>query len=146
MRASLPDRHRRALTWFESHAGHETGWPKPLEDGTLLATKAKGIYKPRWTRYALSVRHSDRGPYPDRDLTIDGTSWTYRYFQESLDISEVRKEYTNRGMLACIEDDVPIGVLVQTVGGPSRRYRVMGLADVVAWESGYFLLRGRERL
>lgn len=143
MKATLSERHLRALRWFSENAGQETGWPAPLEDGTLLATKAKGIYKPRWTHYALSVRHSLRGPYPDRDLVIAEASWTYRYFQENLDISSLRAEYTNRGLLACIEDEIPVGVLVQGIAQPPGRYQVMGLADVLAWDQGYFTLRGR---
>ena len=54
----LPARHRSALSWFEEHAGTVQRWPAPLSDETLLASKAKGIYKPRWSEYALSVRQS----------------------------------------------------------------------------------------
>ena len=145
MKTTLSARHIEALHWFDENVGAEIGWPAPLADGTLLATKAKGIYKPRWTQYALSVRHSIRGPYPDRDLVVEGGSWTYKYFQENLDIRSLRDEYTNRGLLACIEDGVPVGVLVQTSARPETRYQVMGLADVVRWEDGYFLLRGRKQ-
>ena len=57
----LPERHQAALRWFAEHAGQELPWPTSLTDGTLLASKAKGIYKPSWTRYALSVRESLQG-------------------------------------------------------------------------------------
>lgn len=65
--ARLPERHRIALEWFATRAGTEHPWPNPLPNGTLLASKAKGIFKPRWTKYALSVRQSLGGPYPDRE-------------------------------------------------------------------------------
>ncbi len=57
--------HRTALKWFIEHTGTTLPWPTPLSDGTLLATKAKGIYKPKWTRYALSVRQTLNSPYYD---------------------------------------------------------------------------------
>ena len=77
----LTERHRVALQWFATHAAQERSWPGSLADGTLLASKAKGIYKPSWTKYALSVRQSLGGPYSDRDskLRSDGT-WPYDYF------------------------------------------------------------------
>jgi hypothetical protein len=79
----IPERHRSALEWFRQNAGTERSWPEPLADGTLLAGKAKGIYKPQWTTYALSVRQSMGSSYLDRDpiLRPDGT-WSYLYFQE----------------------------------------------------------------
>ena len=85
-----------ALRWFAMHAGQETSWPGSLSDGTLLASKAKGIYKPGWTKYALSVRESLGGPYSDRDpkLRPNGT-WFYDYYQENTDPDQRDSEYTN---------------------------------------------------
>ena len=84
--SKVTERHQVALQWFATHACHERSWPGSLSDGTLLASKAKGIYKPGWTEYALSVRESLGGPYSDRDpkLRSDGT-WSYGYFQENTD-------------------------------------------------------------
>lgn len=91
--ARLPLRHRAALRWFAENAGTDQSWPKAIygpegEGETLLASKAKGIYKPSWSPYALSVRQSLGGPYPDRDPIVrpDGT-WLYSYFQENEDPS-----------------------------------------------------------
>ena len=47
--ARLPEKHRSALKWFAERAGSEQLWPETLLDGTLLASKAKGIYKPNMT-------------------------------------------------------------------------------------------------
>ncbi len=90
--ARLPARHRAALQWFIENAGKEKPWPDPLPpdktylatNGTHLATKAKGIYKPEWSEYALSVRQVLHGPYPDREpkFRSDGT-WSYRFFKKT---------------------------------------------------------------
>src|SRR5688572_8415087 len=98
---TLSARHQAALTWFADHRGRQERWPSPLNDGTLLVSKAKGIYKPEWMDYALSIRQSLDGPYPDRDpiYRSDGT-WVYQYFQENDDIESRDKEYTNRGLVA----------------------------------------------
>ena len=140
---ALEDRHRAALNWFHNHRGEEQGWPEPLPDGTLLVTKPKGIYKPKWTRYALSVRQSLTGEYPDRDPEVreDGT-WSYEYFQENPDPGQRDSHFTNLGLVDCMKDDVPIGVFRQVSTKPSSRYQVLGLAAVVDWQDGYFFLEG----
>jgi putative restriction endonuclease len=137
----LTAQHRQALQWFAGRAGTEQPWPAPL-DGTLLATKAKGIYKPAWSEYALSVRQTLGGPYPDMEPVerADG-SWSYRYFQEG-EADDVKRHTTNRGMLACLRDGVPVGVMRQTSAKPRVRYRILGLAFVSSWDSGYFVLEG----
>ena len=137
----LPSRHQSALRWFMDHRDEERTWPGSMPDGTLLVSKAKGIYKPRWTNYALSVRQSLGGPYSDRDPEIrsDGT-WTYHYYQENPDPSQRDSQYTNRGMVDCMRDGVPVGVLRQVSGKPSPTYQILGLALVVGWEEGYFRL------
>jgi hypothetical protein len=137
----LSAQHQRALQWFSDNAGAEITWPRALEDGTIVATKAKGIYKPQWSEYALSVREMSGGPYPDREpiFRADG-SWTYAYFQELSDPRRRDEAYTNRGLLACLRDGVPVGVMRQTGSRPT--YHVMGLALVTEWRDGYFILEG----
>ncbi len=139
----IPERHRSALEWFRRNAGTEQPWPEPLADGTLLAGKAKGIYKPGWTTYALSVRQSIGSTYLDRDPIVrpDGT-WSYLYFQEGESPSARDSKYTNRGLMECLKDNVPVGVIRQVSAAPHPRYEVLGLALVAGWEEGYFLLEG----
>ena len=141
--SKVADRHQVALQWFATYAGQERPWPGTLSDGTFLASRAKGIYKPSWTKYALSVRHSLRGPYSDRDhkLRSDGT-WSYDYFQENTDSAQRDSEYANLGLVRCMEDGVPVGVFRQVARGPAARYQILGLAAVVGWEAGYFHLEG----
>ena len=62
--ARLPEIHRRALGWFLENAGKEVSWPQPLEyEGKkfTLAFAQAGIFKPAWTKYALSVWQSLKG-------------------------------------------------------------------------------------
>jgi hypothetical protein len=142
----LTDQHRFALRWFVERAGSEEPWPRPLSSPwgkILLASKAKGIYKPNWSRYALSVRQSIGGPYPDRDPLIrpDG-SWIYSYFQENEDPTARDSEYTNRGLIECWHDRVPVGVMRQVSRSPTVKYHILGVALVNGWDGGYFFLEG----
>jgi putative restriction endonuclease len=142
----LPERHRSALRWFLEYQGSELPWPDPLqlaEGATLLSSKAKGIYKPGWLPYALSVRESLGEYYPDREpKTRPDRSWEYHYFQENQDPAARDSEYTNRGMMACMRDRVPVGVMRQTLPKPKPKYKILGLALVTAWKDGYFVLEG----
>jgi hypothetical protein len=137
-------RHRRALEWFVEHEGELVAWPEPLQDATLLATRAKGIYKPQWSPYALSIRQALDGPYPDLAIeSLPDGSWQYKYFQEGLTVAAHAETFTNRGLMACMRDAIPVGVLIQQSKKPSTRYLVQGLAFVNGWdEDGYFHLSG----
>ena len=41
-----------------------------------------------------------------------------------------------------MKDGVPVGVFRQVTRSPAARYRILGLAAVVGWETGYFHLEG----
>ena len=139
----LPGDHGTALQWFDAHRGQDVPLPGSLPNGTLLVSRPKGIYKPQWTKYALSVRQLMESQYPDKDPVVrpNGT-WTYLYFQENHDPAQRDTEYTNRGLVECMRDGVPVGVLRQVSRTPHSRYHVLGLAAVVGWEDGYFQLEG----
>ena len=139
--SGLPNRHANALRWFCAHAGTEQPWPRPLPGQTLLVSKAKGIYKPKWSEYALSVRESLRSRYDDLDPVSDRNGrWTYRYHQENLDAADRDREYTNRALIRCMEDHVPVGVMRQVADRPKRRYEILGIGIVTNWENGYFTI------
>ena len=142
----LDQRHRLALAWFVEHAGTEQSWPQPLADGTLLLSKAQGIYKPRWMSYALSIRQNLAGPYADREPTVrpDGT-WSYEYAREAADPNSRDSDYANRALESCIADRVPIGVVRQVRSKPTSAYRVWGLALVVSVDNRYFYIAGFSR-
>jgi putative restriction endonuclease len=144
--ARLPARHRQALEWFQTHAGTEQPWPAGIPSSagvTLLATRAKGIYKPNWSDYALSARQVLKSRYPEKGphYREDGTC-LYGYFQENEDPAARDLEFTNRGLLLCWRDSIPVGVMRQTAPKPSVRYEVLGLALVVGWDAGYFFFEG----
>jgi hypothetical protein len=143
---ALPGRHAAALRWFAQRAGTVISWPRPLDhpDGdTLLASKAKGIYKPEWSPYALSVRQNLHSKYTDREPMMRGDqTWLYSYFQENNDPMSRDTEYTNRGMISCWQDRVPVGVMRQVSSNPRSQYNILGLAFVSGWDGGYFFLEG----
>jgi len=91
----------------------------------FLVNKAKGIHKPAGSPYALSIRQSLNGPYPDRDPIVkaDG-SWTYQYFQEKPDPAKRDSMYTNVALLACQRDEIPVAVIRQVKAKPNSRYKV----------------------
>jgi putative restriction endonuclease len=137
----LTEQHKSALEWFRTHRGMQVRWPTPLPDGTFLLNKAKGIHKPAGWKYALSVRQALGGPYADHDpeIAVDGT-WSYRYYQEGANPADRDRYFTNRALIANWSDGVPVGVCRQIRGRPEPLYEVLGLAKVLRWEDGYFLL------
>jgi hypothetical protein len=140
--ASLPDLHQRALLWFSRHAHEDLPWAAlKIEDGPRLATAAKGIYKPMGSHYALSISQRIGSAYDD-DLVELAEGWRgpARYHQEGPTTTDLPfPSYPNEGLLRCMEDGVPVGVLVQVSKTPSI-YTVIGLARVSSWEEGSFLL------
>lgn len=145
--AQLPSEHSEALQWFVRNANKDLPWTPTLDNGTRLVTQAKGIYKPENSDYALSVRQVLNGPYPDKEpIKLPDGSWLYKYFQEGIKLEERDTYYTNVGLMACMRDSVPVGVLRQTKGSPNVRYQVLGLAMVTNWDKGYFLLEGLSNL
>lgn len=134
-----PD-HRRRLNWFEEHRGDILPLAATKADGMMLITLPKGIYKPQDLKYALSIRIVHDSNYADGGVVQrSGGGWTLRYHQENTNPDDRDKAYTNRGLMACIEDEVPVGVL-REVGrnGRQRQYEVLGLAQPVSWVDGYF--------
>jgi hypothetical protein len=138
--------HRRRLSWFVEHAGQETGYPPPLENDALLASKRKSIYKPKGWDVPLSVRVMNVSPYRDGEVLerADG-SWCLAFHQENTDIALRDTEYTNRAMNRAMALRVPIGVIKEvprlTKSGRPR-YWVLGVAVPIGWEDGYYLLEG----
>jgi hypothetical protein len=134
--------HQQALRWFAERANQIVSWPEPLGEDLYLATQAKGIYKPSWSTYALSVRQTLGSKYPDREPVIrpDGT-WKYEYFQEGEALRRDRY-FTNRGLMACIREKVPVGVMRQVDSRSPVRYQVLGVALPSQWRSGYYRLEG----
>lgn len=140
--AVLSPEHREALEWFHHRRGEIIDWPDRL-NGLFLVEKAKGIRVPRGWPYAISVRQTLKSKYGDRKPVeaADG-SWTYEYHQEGSDPEKRDRFHTNRALLQCKDDGVPVAVLIQTKAKPRAAYRVLGLARVAGWSEGFFRLEG----
>jgi hypothetical protein len=138
--------HREALTWFEEKRGQRVSWSEMKEhanNGIRLSSAPKGIYKPAYTDFALSVRTMQDGPYPDKDVEYrpDG-SWVCQYFQENSD-PNVRDTYaSNRGLMLCMGEKVPVGFLIRRRSKPRAEYDVLGVGFVTSWDDGYFTIEG----
>lgn len=138
----LSPQHYEALTWFATHAGKVVTWPTPIGGQIRLVTQAKGIYKPNWTQYALSVRQTLSSVYADREPEVRGDgSWTYEYFQEGAP-AERDRYFTNRALLLCVADRIPVGVMRQISDRSPVKYQVLGLAVPTEWNGGYFRFEG----
>jgi hypothetical protein len=132
----LPPRHQLALRWFEGAAGSVIGWPPPLSDGTLVATRAKGIYKPAWSHAALSVRRMLDGPYPDSPIERLDDRWFLDYRPERGDDT-----FTNRGLRYAASNGIPIGVLEQVSTNPPG-YKIWGLGQILDDSGESFTIAG----
>ncbi|MGB3306371.1 MAG: HNH endonuclease [Thermomicrobiales bacterium] len=134
----LTDQHKDALEWFAQHQGEIIPFGDLQALG--LTTKAKGIYKPSWMDYVLSVRHVPESAYGN-SIHDDADSWSLQYHEERPRGRDPRGASTNIGLLRCLEDRIPIGVLERHNPKPDARYLVRGLADVAHYSDGVFLLR-----
>jgi hypothetical protein len=104
----------------------------------------KGIYKPRGSPYALWVRQTLRNVYPDKDLRVapDG-SWVYDYSPEGRDGRPQMDLDTNKALLRCMKDQIPVGVIRQIPSVRRKRtYEVRGLGYVTDFDGSHFKIRG----
>jgi hypothetical protein len=106
----------------------------------FLVNKAKGIHKPADLTYALSVRQSLSGPYEDTVSIQDDGRWVLDYNQEGSNSDH----FTNRALLKCMDDRVPVGVLVQVRPKPASRYKVLGLGLVTDFNGTRFRIEQYE--
>ena len=138
--ARISPEHRRRLAWFEEHQGEVSASPGPLPGGLLLVSKPKGIYKPGDLPYALSIKINLDSPYEDGvPVPTPGGGWLLKYHQENPDPAARDTMFTNRGLMRCIADQVPVGVLHERApAGRRSQYDVLGLAMPVRWSDGFF--------
>ena len=138
---SLNLKHKLALEWFQKNKEKEfKGWVPNLNEDILLASKAKGIYKPRDIDFALSIRLSKNGPYDDQIQHKENGKTSLKYFQENKNLKERDLEYTNIGLKKCMKEAVPIGIIIQTDIKPNSKYKIAGTGIVRKWEEGYYFI------
>src|SRR5262245_32768240 len=138
MNDGLTERHHSSLSWFSDSEGRSVPWPSRSDTGgELVFSSPKGIYKPAWSNYALRIRQTLNSPYADLAPSyFPDSSWLYLYHQEGWG-EEDQALFTNRGLFACMEDRVPVGVAIQESTSPAR-YRILGTGFVHAFDRGYF--------
>ena len=106
----------------------------------LLVSTPKGIYKPADLPYALSIKIKLDSPYEDGvPVPTPGGGWLLSYHQENADPAARDTMFTNRGLMRCIADRIPVGVLRErapaaaTAGMTSSAWRMP-----VRWSDGRF--------
>jgi Domain of unknown function (DUF3883) len=142
--------HVLCLAWFEEHAGTTTTWPKPIREWIVathpkvvtekivLVTQFKGIFKPKWMPYVLSVRSTPKGPYADSPVTYNNDgSWSFRYAREENKGRDGDTLFTNRALQACMDERIPVGVLYKD--SERSPYHILGLALPAQFEKAFFL-------
>ncbi|TWE08740.1 HNH endonuclease [Neobacillus bataviensis] len=143
--SKISTEHQHALSWFVKNSGEEDVPFTPKFDGIQIVSPAQGIYKPASSVYALSVKETLGGSYPDQKpvYMADG-SWLYAYHQQGDNSKTDRDKLSaNRALMKNISDLVPVGVWLQTQskGRKGAQYKI-GIALPVAWVSGFFILVG----
>jgi len=142
---ALSEAHQLGLSWFEINKNRTVPFPAAIESGQLLATKAKGIYKPADWSHALSIRIMLKSDYKDGEFfKVEGSGWVCAYHQElnPRNLAKSENLYSNLALQNSLDDKVPIGILKQTQtqedGG--SEYKVIGLGAVIGKIDEYFVL------
>lgn len=130
------------IQWFRDNQGTETAFPEALNNGEFLATRAKGIYKPAGSQFALSVRTQLNSKYNDGIfVSIFEQGWAFAYHQET-DSRLGSDLFTNKALEQNILHHVPVGVLeeLDNPKEPKKSYFVHGLAMPIHKDGSYFIL------
>tara|TARA_B100000575_G_C22920855_1_gene534204 strand:- start:225 stop:683 length:459 start_codon:yes stop_codon:yes gene_type:complete len=140
---NLNREHRLRLDWFYENSDKITGWPDKVSNKYLLVSKAKGIFKPRDLKYALSVRENIDSSYDDKKVMYgENNQWTYTYHQEGFTSEDLKSLYTNRSLTYCFMDKIPVGVIKQIKKKPDPEYLILGCALVDTISNNHFVLKG----
>lgn len=142
---SLSSEHQHALSWFMNNSGKDNVPFIPKFDGIPLFSPARGIYKPGWSSYALSVKETLKSSYSDlKPISMPNGLWVYAYHQQSGKSKTDRDTVSeNKALMQNIKDNVPVGVSIQThpKGRDGSKYHIR-IALPIGWVHGYFILLG----
>ena len=108
--------------------------------------QSKGIYKPAGSKHALWIRTTLKGQrrYSDSVPLVISPSgnWTIQYSAEDSKGQIHPDQWTNRSLLKCLDDKVPVAVFREVAGEGKKSYKVLGIAYVSNWDGHYFTLTG----
>lgn len=151
-----PPEFRAAWAWYQSMEGQwiprlprgrdaPEGVPIRIAAQRGIHTPAEGDLGDGWRnghKYAVTVYSSTGRRYADKDVVMrpDGT-WLLDYKAQKTEAGRESTWDHNQPLVNCLEDGVPVGVLV---GQPGGGYRVLGLAFVERYDqrTGFFTLHG----
>lgn len=104
----------------------------------------KGIYKPQNSDFALWIRQTIKGTYPDQEpVYLPDGSWLYKYTPEAKAGQTDLGLSTNKALLNSKDHGVPVGVFIQReISGLKRTYEVLGLAYVEDFDGTHFIIHG----
>lgn len=105
----------------------------------------KGIYKPRDSDYALWIRQTIKGQYPDKEpITLPDGSWYYLYTPEADKSGNTDLSLsTNKALFKSMDDGIPLGVFIQRdIPRTGSTYEVMGLAFIEQYDGKHFIVHG----
>jgi len=130
----LDEEHKTKLSWFMENKGKIKKWREIVPD---YANGYKGIYKPKGSVFALSVRMSLSDDYEDSPIVYyeDESFLIEGYCFESSDASVNKKDHwTNKAIINNEKSIVPIGIIQQVKKKPGTLYRIHGpaLAETIA--------------
>lgn len=145
--AHLPDHlsreHKMALEWFDAHASHMVPYASLRNTQPRLVHQALGIWRPGGWHYALSIRQTLTSPYLDSSIVnLPNGDWMYRYHKED---GSRGADHRNQGLIHCMNDGVPVGVLIQHTPKPQTTYWVVGLGRLTWFDGNFFTLEQWER-
>lgn len=131
--AKVSSQHYELLKWFETHAGELVPYSALDNPNFKLVHRPKGIWKPANWDYALSVRETLSSTYTDVPISNKSNGdWDYLYHEETGGAAR------NNGLIRCMEDGVPVGVLIQQTGKPYVTYWVVGLGRITQFDGNWF--------
>jgi HNH endonuclease len=141
----------RALELLEARSGEVLSVPEIqslLPEGPAQESfrQSKGIYKPAGDEHALWIRSTLKGQARYRDSMPETTSpdgrWSIEYSAEDSKGEVHPEQWTNRSLLKCRDDHVPVAVFREVAGEGRTAYQVLGVAYVTGWDGHHFTLKG----
>ena len=128
--------HQEILNWFVKNEAKTTKLPKEVEfenGSSFLQTQARGIFKPKWSNYIISIKTVLNSPYNDKIEVSDDGSWSIKYHKDD------SVNWTNQALEKNMKEDIPVGLFYQTSKQPSL-YKNYGLGRINKFEDNYFFI------